>query len=239
MKKGASLREKGKQGASPRGKEGASLDHTRGGKGSKPRMGEGSISEGKEGTPWALVSGSQCWIKPLPAPPSSPELRCLRVSPPRYLQGQLISQEGTDEVEEVSAQPSQQEIDGESLVHDARPAGLVKLPAEHWAQTSPSAGSALPGSHPQDSCGSQSSHGRKITHAPLAPGGTPEPHRCSPSALWEEQDDPSCRILPSGCDRTVTPHVPLCHPCVSTSSTPGLLGTFLLQCDLSCGPARA
>lgn len=56
VKKGASLREKGKQGASPRGKEGACLDHTQGGKGSKPRMGEGSISEGKEGTPWALVS---------------------------------------------------------------------------------------------------------------------------------------------------------------------------------------
>ena len=46
---------------------------------------------------------------------------------PAHLQGQLISEEGANEIAGVSADPAQEEPQGQGLVHVARLAGLDVL----------------------------------------------------------------------------------------------------------------
>lgn len=71
--------------------------------------------------------GPLLWV-----PPTTSALALLGSPPcpgPAHLQGQLVSKERTDEVAGVSANPAQEEPQGQGLVHVARLARLDVLPA--------------------------------------------------------------------------------------------------------------
>lgn len=73
-------------------------------------------------TAWGPNRGEDASAMAVPGSPPCPR-------GPAHLQGQLVSEEGADEIAGVSADPAQEEPQGHGLVHVARLAGLDVLAA--------------------------------------------------------------------------------------------------------------